>query len=165
MSQPHAIVLLSGGIDSAACAHLLKAQGMTVEGIFFDYGQPSAPREQAAAQLIAEHIGIPLSIVYVQGPATQSTGEITGRNAFLILGTMVLRPWRAGILALGIHSGNTYYDCSAAFVKTWLYSSRSIPMAPLSSLLPSWSGQKTGLRLLHQRKACHRTYLQLRSGR
>jgi 7-cyano-7-deazaguanine synthase len=30
---------------------------------------------------------------------------------------MVLRPWSVGILALGIHSGTTYYDCSPAFMK------------------------------------------------
>jgi 7-cyano-7-deazaguanine synthase len=30
---------------------------------------------------------------------------------------MVLRPWRVGILALGIHFGTAYYDCSAAFMK------------------------------------------------
>jgi 7-cyano-7-deazaguanine synthase len=118
MSHSRAIVLLSGGIDSAACAHLLKSQGMTVEGMFFDYGQPSALREQPAAQAMAEHIGIPLSISTVRGPAKQSAGEVTGRNAFLIFGSMVLRPWAAGILALGIHSGTAYYDCSIAFVKT-----------------------------------------------
>jgi 7-cyano-7-deazaguanine synthase len=116
MSQSQALVLLSGGIDSTACAHLLQAQGMTVEGIFFDYGQPAARREQVAAKAIAEHLGIPLSLATVAGPAKHSVGEVTGRNAFLILGSIVLRPWNAGILALGIHFGTTYYDCSAAFI-------------------------------------------------
>jgi 7-cyano-7-deazaguanine synthase len=31
---------------------------------------------------------------------------------------MALRPWTVGILALGIHSGTGYYDCSAAFMKS-----------------------------------------------
>jgi 7-cyano-7-deazaguanine synthase len=118
MSHPQAIVLLSGGIDSAACAHFLKTQGMTVEGIFFDYGQPAAPREQVAAQAIGEHIGFSVSVVTVRGLAKHSAGEVTGRNAFLIFGSIVLRPWRTGVLALGIHSGTSYYDCSPAFVKT-----------------------------------------------
>jgi 7-cyano-7-deazaguanine synthase len=30
---------------------------------------------------------------------------------------MVLRPCHSGVLALGIHSGTRYYDCSAAFAK------------------------------------------------
>jgi tRNA U34 2-thiouridine synthase MnmA/TrmU len=52
MSPSTAIVLLSGGIDSAACAHLLKAQEMKVEGIFSIMDNPplgasKSPREQS----------------------------------------------------------------------------------------------------------------------
>jgi 7-cyano-7-deazaguanine synthase len=112
------MVLLSGGTDSAACAYLLKAQGMAVEGIFFDYGQPAAPSEQIAAQAIAEHIDIPLSVVTARGPAKYGAGEVVGRNAFLILGSIVFKPTTVGILALGIHAGTPYYDCSAEFVRT-----------------------------------------------
>jgi 7-cyano-7-deazaguanine synthase len=117
MPHSRAMVLLSGGIDSSACAHLLKGQGLTVEGIFFDYGQPAAPREHTAAQAMAKHLGIPLSLVTVRGPAKHAAGEVTARNAFLLLSSIVLRPWTVGILALGIHAGTAYYDCSEAFMK------------------------------------------------
>jgi 7-cyano-7-deazaguanine synthase len=90
---------------------------MMVEGIFFDYGQPAAPREQVAARAIAEHLDIQLSVVTLRGPAKHGAGEVRGRNAFLIFGAIVLKPWPAGIVALGIHSGTTYYDCSSSFVK------------------------------------------------
>jgi 7-cyano-7-deazaguanine synthase len=118
MSCCKAIVLLSGGIDSAACVHLLLAQGMTVEGVFFDYGQAAAPLEKAAAQSIAQHLGIALCVVSINGPAKHTAGEVPGRNAFLILSSMVLKPLSAGVLALGIHSGTAYYDCSPAFMET-----------------------------------------------
>jgi 7-cyano-7-deazaguanine synthase len=117
MPPPQAIVLLSGGIDSAACAHLLKAQGMTVEGVFLDYGQPAALREHVGARAIAEHLGISLFVITSRGPAKLGPGEVTGRNAFLIFSSMVLGPRREGILAIGIHSGTAYYDCSTAFMK------------------------------------------------
>ncbi len=44
-------------------------------------------------------------------------GEIKGRNAFLVLGTLLAYPKFRGIFALGIHSGLPYYDCSEQFVK------------------------------------------------
>ena len=88
-----------------------------MEGLFFDYGQPAAPSEQAAARAIAGHIGIPLSVITARGPAEHGAGEVVGRNAFLILGSMMLRPWTAGILALGVHAGTSYYDCSGEFIK------------------------------------------------
>jgi 7-cyano-7-deazaguanine synthase in queuosine biosynthesis len=59
MSHPQAIVLLSGGIDSAACVHLLKAQGMPVEGIFFDYDKSrhreSKPRRKQSENISTLH--------------------------------------------------------------------------------------------------------------
>ena len=117
MPHPHAIVLLSGGTDSAAAAHLLKTQKMALEGLFFDYGQPAAPSEQAAARAIAKHIGIPLSVVTAKGQAEYGAGEVVGRNVFLIFGSIMLRRWTTGILALGVHAGTPYYDCSAEFIK------------------------------------------------
>ncbi len=90
---------------------------MSVEAMFVDYGQLAARREQLAAQAIAEHLGIPLSVITLKGLAKHGAGEVVGRNAFLILSAIVLRPWRAGIVALGIHSGTAYYDCSPSFAK------------------------------------------------
>ena len=38
----HATVLMSGGIDSAACAAFLAAQGIKVSALFVDHGQAAA---------------------------------------------------------------------------------------------------------------------------
>jgi 7-cyano-7-deazaguanine synthase len=118
MPSSQATVLLSGGIDSAACAYLLKSQGLSVEGLFFDYGQSAARREQEASVAIAKFIEIPISTVTVSGPAKHGSGEVTGRNAFLVFGALVVKPFCAGVLAIGIHAGTDYYDCSAAFLSS-----------------------------------------------
>lgn len=116
MSPIQASVLLSGGIDSAACAHFLKSQGMAVEGLFVDYGQKAARLEHIAARAIAEHLSISLSAISCVGPSIHGSGEVIGRNAFLIFSSVVLAGRHAGILAIGIHSGTPYYDCSGAFL-------------------------------------------------
>ena len=116
MEKVAALMLLSGGIDSAACAHLLKSQGHHVEGLFLDYGQGPVNREKAAAATLASYLGISLVCGAVSGAPRHGPGEIVGRNAFLVFSAVVLKPWTAGIIALGIHGGTPYYDCSKAFV-------------------------------------------------
>ena len=43
-------VLLSGGIDSAACAYYFQQRGDNVEAVFIDYGQAAAHAEFRYAQ-------------------------------------------------------------------------------------------------------------------
>jgi 7-cyano-7-deazaguanine synthase len=90
---------------------------MSVEGLFFDYGQPAARWECAAARAIAAHLDIPLYVITMQGMAKHEAGEVIGRNAFLIFGAIVLRPWSRGVLAIGVHSGTAYFDCSPTFLE------------------------------------------------
>jgi 7-cyano-7-deazaguanine synthase len=113
-----ATVLLSGGIDSAACAHFLRSRGFLVEGIFIDYGQAAACREADAVQAIASHLAIPVRRVSFSGAETYGSGELVGRNAFLLFAALFVTRGRAGILAVGLHSGSPYYDCSETFVET-----------------------------------------------
>lgn len=55
--QPKAVVLLSGGLDSATCAAQAIADGYQVTALSFDYGQRHH-RELLAAQEIAQTLGI-----------------------------------------------------------------------------------------------------------
>lgn len=110
-----AAVLLSGGIDSAACAHLLKARGNQVTGFFIDYGQRAAKPEREAADSLTRTIGIPLEALTLRGRLSSGQGEILGRNAFLVLSVLCLGRITSGLIALGIHSGTRYYDCSPQF--------------------------------------------------
>lgn len=61
MSMKKAIVLLSGGLDSATVLAIARAEGYAVHALSFRYGQRHAIELQAAAQLaahfqVAEHV-------------------------------------------------------------------------------------------------------------
>src|ERR1700758_1730799 len=111
-----ALVLLSGGIDSASCVAFYQRQGLHVLGVFVDYGQATRHRERHSAQSLAQHYGIELSTVDYSGQFRPLSGEIRGRNAFLIFAALMFRPDHRGILTLGIHAGTPYYDCSQVFL-------------------------------------------------
>jgi 7-cyano-7-deazaguanine synthase len=114
-SNPLALVLFSGGLDSLACLHFYRVLGFDVDALFVDYGQASVRHERAAAHRICESLTIPLRSLIV-APLTFGQGEIIGRNALLLtLGLMVF-PGTAGLVSLGIHAGTDYVDCGAAFV-------------------------------------------------
>ncbi len=113
-----AVVLLSGGIDSAACAWFLRDHGYSVKGLFVDYGQRAVQFEKRGAEALSATLGIALDCISVSIPNQFGAGEITGRNAFLVFAALLISQPRAGIIALGIHSGTAYYDCSPAFANS-----------------------------------------------
>jgi 7-cyano-7-deazaguanine synthase len=115
-SAQYVTVLLSGGIDSAACVAFYVAQKFNVSALFIDHGQKSARKENAAALAVSSHYSIPLAKVKISGLTSQSTGYIIGRNAVLLnVALMALRPSSA-IIAMGIHAGTAYPDCSEEFI-------------------------------------------------
>jgi 7-cyano-7-deazaguanine synthase len=66
-----ALILLSGGIDSAACVAYAKSIASPVEALFIDYMQPARDSERDAAIRVSGHYGIPLQIVEATAsPAT-----------------------------------------------------------------------------------------------
>jgi 7-cyano-7-deazaguanine synthase len=113
-----AIVLLSGGIDSAACARFLKNNDHSVRALFVDYGQKAVTPERRSAEALSNAIGITLDCVSLASPAQFGSGEVAGRNAFLVFAALLTGRLRRGVIALGIHSGTTYYDCSTAFAQS-----------------------------------------------
>lgn len=110
------VVLLSGGIDSSCCIAFYQQAGLDVSGVFVDYGQPVREREEQSARAIAHYYSIPLHVVRSTGPAQISEGEIAGRNAFLVFAAFLHVPLQSVLIALGIHAGSPYYDCSAHFI-------------------------------------------------
>ena len=116
-TRPPATILLSGGIDSATCLAYYLGERFKVDALFVDYGQFGAPREVRAARLIARHFRVPLTILKVTGMRKKGPGLIVGRNAFLLLTAALEFGIRAGLIAIGIHSGTNYRDCSPVFVR------------------------------------------------
>jgi 7-cyano-7-deazaguanine synthase len=113
----NATVLMSGGIDSAACAHLLAWQGNTINAVFIDHGQAAAAAEERAVREITTRMGANLSCYSVLGSEPFTAGELVGRNACLVFTALFLTRARPGILAMGIHGGTPYWDCSEGFAR------------------------------------------------
>lgn len=111
-----AIVLLSGGIDSAACVRYYLNLGFRLRGLFIDYGQRARDNENKSAVQVANYFDIQLDKLLLSPVKNFGPGEIRGRNAFFVIAALLFYPQFKGILSLGIHSGTPYYDCSPQFV-------------------------------------------------
>src|ERR1700741_3559916 len=98
-----ALILLSGGVDSIACAHLLRAQGFEVNGLFLDYGQAAAGPERRSAEALARHVAFPLEVASLSSSQNFSTGEVVGRNAFFVFSALMLIRARFNLIVLGVH--------------------------------------------------------------
>ena len=69
-----AIVLVSGGLDSATCLAIAQAEGYACYALSFDYGQRSASELNAAAQLsetagVIAHKTLPIDMGAIGGSA------------------------------------------------------------------------------------------------
>lgn len=77
--RPCAVVLVSGGMDSATCLALAKEQGFDCYALSFDYGQRHGVELNAARQVVAsigvrEHRVIHLDLAQFGGSALTDTG-------------------------------------------------------------------------------------------
>lgn len=111
-----ATVLMSGGIDSTACIHFLQRKGERPRGLFIDHGQAAADRESQAVAALASQLDIEVDTFHLSGARDLGAGELVGRNAMLIFSALFLTRGRSGLLAIGLHAGTSYYDCSATFL-------------------------------------------------
>lgn len=109
-------VLLSGGIDSSACVAFYLEHGFSVSGAFIDYGQAANLNEAHAAKIISEYYKIPLKQFMCSGFHKKKEGYIRGRNAFFLIAALMELSEKKSIIAMGIHSGTEYIDCSSMFI-------------------------------------------------
>lgn len=109
------VVLLSGGLDSAVMLAAL-LERVRPCAVHVDLGQPAAQAERTAAEALAAHYGVALSVSQLTPGRPLGAGEIVGRNALLCQLALLVHP-SASAIALGIHAGTAYWDCSEAFVE------------------------------------------------
>jgi 7-cyano-7-deazaguanine synthase len=114
---PEILVLLSGGVDSFACADFYKSMGRPIELLHVNYGQAAERHEHDAAARVAEFLGLPLSHLSLLAARPKEAGEIQGRNAFLVCTAAMEASASVRGIALGIHAGTAYPDCSPAFLE------------------------------------------------
>lgn len=114
--SPKAVVLLSGGVDSALLIALLHKRNWNLEALWVDYGQPARDSEEVASAAVAAHYGVPWSSTEAPSWGTYP-GEIPHRNDVLMALAAALFPKQC--IALGIHSGTPYADCSPPWVEAW----------------------------------------------
>jgi 7-cyano-7-deazaguanine synthase len=87
-----------------------------VRGIFVDFGQAAREQERAAVIQLSKFFNIETTILGAKTRSGFEAGELVGRNAFLILAAMFLGRVHRGLLAIGIHAGTPYFDCSPTFL-------------------------------------------------
>jgi len=113
--QPAVVVLMSGGLDSTALIDFYLRRRANVKCIHFQYGQSNGLSEAKSVKEITEYYKVEGRVAEFQFPLMRRRNELVGRNTMFVLGASCLEqpPTR---IALGIHSGTEYYDCSKSFV-------------------------------------------------
>lgn len=109
-------LLLSGGLDSTAALAFLSTRGFEVETVFIDHGQLARERERRAAKAIAQYYRVPHEALSFEHSCEFQTGEIPGRNSFLLFASLITFRKGSGVLAIGVHAGTPYFDCSETFI-------------------------------------------------
>ena len=112
-----AMILLSGGLDSAACLAFHQSQSFCSSCLFINYGQSAAKRELKAASAISDFYKVPLNHITVAGFRKWGVGFGPGRNAFLLHTALMAVTFQKGMVAIGIHSGTAFRDCSDYFLR------------------------------------------------
>ena len=112
----YVLILASGGIDSTACIRFYQKLKFEIDVLFFDYGQAAREKEFKALRLISKSYKITPRKVQITNSNKYEDGLVIGRNAFFIFSALMLFERKNGIIALGIHRGTAYYDCSNSFI-------------------------------------------------
>lgn len=139
MKRKKAIVLLSGGIDSATTLWLAKKQKFLPKALIFDYGQRHK-KEIEFAKKIAKRAKVPYQIAKIQLPWSESSltnktkkipGKISknipstyvpGRNIiFLSYAVSFAESIKAKSIFIGAHTQDYsgYPDCRKEFLKSF----------------------------------------------
>ncbi len=121
MAKAVITVLASGGLDSTACLAYYLAENYAVHALWVDYGQPSALAEESAIERITSHYDVPLQKVVVTGikwpKLDNELFEFRGRNLTLVSLALNTSPVEPSLIALGIHQGTPFADCTDAFAQ------------------------------------------------
>ena len=141
MAGTHAVVLLSGGLDSATALALARAQGFACHALSVDYGQRhhaelDAARRVAAALGACEHRLMRVDLAGIGGsaltdpaiavPETPSAGipvtYVPARNTLMLalaLGWAEVLGARAIFVGVNVLDSSGYPDCRPEFISAF----------------------------------------------
>lgn len=115
---------------------LLQSTRPAATAVFVDYGQAALVQEKNASRQIADHFGIDLINLRLEFPKRYSAGEIVYRNGTLIFAAAMATADFADRIAIGIHAGVPYPDCSVAFLRTIETALRESHFGPMQMIAP-----------------------------
>ena len=116
-NKKHVLLLLSGGIDSTACIHYYKTLGFEVECLFVIYGQKAKQKEIIAVKNISKYYNVKVRTVSIETELVVENGIILGRNILLLSVALMNFSKPKGIIAMGVHTGTKFPDCSKEFIE------------------------------------------------
>jgi len=145
MNAPRAVVLLSGGLDSATALAVARSQGYELHAISFDYGQRhrfelAAAQKVAQAAAVVSHVWFRVDTSIFRGsaltndipvPHNRAEAEMSSgipvtyvpaRNTiFLSVALGLAESLQANVLFLGVNAVDYsgYPDCRPEFVKAF----------------------------------------------
>lgn len=139
--MPHAVVLLSGGLDSATCLAMARDQGFSITALSFDYGQRHTAELQAAQRIaadlgVSDHRILRLDLGLIGGSALtdaaiavpEEPGEgipvtyVPARNTvFLALALGLAEVTQARHIFIGVNAVDYsgYPDCRPEFIEAF----------------------------------------------
>jgi 7-cyano-7-deazaguanine synthase len=135
-------VLLSGGLDSSCLAALYVHQGWSVRALLVDYDQPALAEELAAASVVAGQLGIRLDQIAMRGLTKWPIdAAMPGRNGLLLLAGLAHFGPAFDVIAIGIHGGSRYWDCSPDFVKAMqsIFDGYTLGVVQVGAPFVAWS--------------------------
>ncbi|NBP70738.1 MAG: 7-cyano-7-deazaguanine synthase [Cytophagia bacterium] len=133
-ARPRAVVLLSGGLDSAVALAATAAEGFACIALLVDYGQSNCPREMTCARsqagrFRAEVMPVVVSFSVTAGePLSQRGGSgvsphyVPGRNGVLMaLALSVAEARGASRVVIGATAEDLagFPDCRPAYFDSW----------------------------------------------
>lgn len=110
------LVLASGGIDSAAVIKYYLSKNYMVSVLYCDYQQTTRDKELKAIQSVCNFYEVELTKISLGFSLKNIKEEFVGRNALFLTIALSFLPSSYSRVAMGIHSGTPYYDCSETFL-------------------------------------------------
>ncbi|MGE0668142.1 MAG: 7-cyano-7-deazaguanine synthase QueC [Sphingomonadales bacterium] len=162
MNEIHAVILLSGGLDSATCLAIAKAEGYVCHAISFRYGQRHAVELEAAERIaasadVAEHRIIDIDLRQFGGsaltddiavPKGRSAADmadgipvtyVPARNTIFLSYALALAEVRgANDIFIGVNAldYSGYPDCRPAFIESFQHTANLATRAGIEGKRP-----------------------------